>query len=380
MKLGLITQIRDGIDMLEVFLKHIDALFDYVFIIDHQSTDGTMEVVKQAVTQRPLWEYYFLDSKTILQAETSNLLMHEAFKKDINFLFFLDVDEFIKVESRAELENRLLTWIDHSTVCCMNWMNCICQSFSNKTFTFQTPIWTPPSESLLKKVIIPRELYFGMEKKVKIQGGNHTALSPAYQTIQKTKIGNLLHIPIISRDQAIKKVIFHVISRRGYKARKPGASFHIYEMLEKIAEGNLSEDDLRGFTIGYERSKLINTGICNSELQQRGYLLETFEKLNIAYSNNLNLCIPEVNLDFDRQVAFALNKLESNIPSNIKLQIMDGVISIDQKSLHNKTFDIEHIVAWIEMQEERVGLWPEKFYWKIVNPLLKKANRLLRKT
>ena len=73
MKLGLITQIRNEIDIISTFLNHVDSLFDCVFIIDHQSIDGTEEVLKEAVDQRPTWKYYYLDIKTRLQAEVANL-------------------------------------------------------------------------------------------------------------------------------------------------------------------------------------------------------------------------------------------------------------------------------------------------------------------
>lgn len=292
MKLGLIAQLRDEIDIIEAWLRHVDALFDYVFLVDHQSIDGTSEVLKQAVDQRRLWNYFFLKTKAELQGETANLLLHEAFKNNIDYLFFLDADEFVMVETRSELECNLTKWQDHTKVCSLQWKNCIPEEFANKKFSYDTSVWVPMGESLIKKIILPKEVYYSMDKKIFISRGNHTANTPNHNGIPAFKVGNLLHVPIRSREQVVKKVILKILSNFRTSKNISYGGFQFKDMLEKISKDEITDNDLRGFTLGYEKPRIGLTAVSAEQLSQNDFSLINFSKMRIAYSNGLHLNIP----------------------------------------------------------------------------------------
>ena len=349
MILGLLTQFRDNLDIVVSWLEHVDALFDNVFLIDHQSIDGTGEILKQAVEQRPAWSYYFLDSKTQFQGEVSTLIMHEAFKTGVDYLFFLDADEFVQVESRQELENLLLTRTDHSIMSDLHWKNCILQEFSNHTFDFQTPFYLPPQQSNHKKIIMPNEVYLANHKNIRISYGNYSAITSAQNKIRSLGIGNTLHFPVRSRDQIIRKAILMTIANSGFKNPVKGNNFQINEILEKISMGEFSDDDLRAFTIGYESPGLNTRALSKAELVERQYLLSTLNKEKIAQKKGLIFNAPTNHLTFEQQIANALIDLEANIPDRVRLKIENGVISIDEEAIEKTTNKMSDILSKTKM-------------------------------
>lgn len=388
MKLGLITQIRNEIDIISTFLNHVDSLFDCVFIIDHQSIDGTEEVLKEAVDQRPTWKYYYLDVKTRLQAEVANLLLHQMFSEEIDYLFFLDADEFIHTESREKLEARLVNWKNHSTVGVLHWENCICDDLEENQFTKHTGIWIPENESLFTKIIISKELYENFGREIYVSQGNHSLFDSKGIEFRKSKIGTMIHVPIRSIHQAQSKAILGVIPYLGYSHQNKGNSYQYYEMVEKIAIGNTSDDDIRGFTIGFEKPGMNNTAISREELAKRHYTLTTFGEEKISIGNDLKLHIKEKHIPFTQKVALILNGLESDVPLNVPLVIENNRIMIDEAAKdfrtkrgvdnpHQQVQRSKHLVEQDQtvhsLISENVAYATSKS-WQITRPLRKLAK------
>lgn len=333
MKLGLIAQIRDEIDIIEAWLQHVDALFDYVFLIDHQSIDGTEDFLKQAVAQRSDWDYFFLETKTKLQAGAATLIMHEAFLKELDYLFFLDGDEFIQVSSRAELEAMLNNWSNHTILPNLHWKNCICRNFEDKIFSFEDELWIPEQLSDHKKIVVSNLIYSKYGRDLKINYGNHATFTDIGGLQNSKSIGTLLHVPVRSRDQVIRKVILNIIAKRGLLNTDRKRSSQTYEILNRIADGNFSDDEVRAFTLAYDKIDQGNTSVSELDLQTMGYSSISFSDLKIAKNDTLILTPVKSDLPFPRQIANALNNLEINVPEYVKLKIQDNIISIDETEL-----------------------------------------------
>lgn len=334
MILGVIAQVRDEIDILQPWLRHVDALFDKVFLIDHQSIDGTGEMLKQAVAQRPGWNYYLLDVKTQLQAAAATLITHEAFASGVDYLFFLDGDEFVQVESRGDLENMLQNRPNPSIAADLHWKNVIRKDLAPLPFSYGELLWIPDKISNHKKIVLPREQYSKYGQNLKISHGNHSAFTDTGVKLSSECVGTLLHVPIRSRDQAIRKVILTVLAERGFKTRDPKRSEHTYEMLSRIAEGELQDDDIRGFTLAYDTITKTGSRIIEADLIEQKYTMNSFNELHIAQSNLLLLDAVIKDTTFARQLANALISFEEKVPDYVKLTLKDGVIQIDPSSLH----------------------------------------------
>ena len=105
MKLAAISMIRDEADVVAGFLRHLDAMFDIVILLDQRSSDGSTAVMKAACGQRADWRYYLCDFAGRHQKEMINFFMPKAFEMGADALFSLDSDEFIALETRDELNS-----------------------------------------------------------------------------------------------------------------------------------------------------------------------------------------------------------------------------------------------------------------------------------
>ncbi len=334
MKLGLITQVRDEIDIIRTFCSHADALFDRVYLVDHQSLDGTRQYLRSVIAGRPGWRYYFLDSKTKIQTAVGNFVMKQAFADGVDALFFVDADEFLLAPSRAALEASLAGFESGDTAGSITWKNCIRDAFEPPLFSFTDPLWVPPDESKFAKLVVPRSLYDRYNGEIRVTDGNHRLIhSGSGVEIAARRVGSMLHIPIRSRDQVIKKVILTVIAYRGYSLRIPGNAFQYYEMLEKIMHGRVSEDDLRGYTLGFETPNLGNIALSRADLKDHGYIRASLEELGVARVPDLPPANSVEEIPFERRVAAALHHLETDIPPNPPLVLEGEVLRIDQDAL-----------------------------------------------
>src|SRR5215469_3946490 len=95
MRLAAISMIRDEADIIIPFLRHLDALFDIVLLLDQRSSDGSGEVMRAACEARSDWLYYFCDFAGRHQKEAINLLIPQAFRLGADVVFLIDGDEFI---------------------------------------------------------------------------------------------------------------------------------------------------------------------------------------------------------------------------------------------------------------------------------------------
>ena len=126
-ELHAIAMIRNEADLLSTFLARATALFDKIFIVDHQSTDGTRTMLEQRATDCQRIEIFDFRYQAYYQSEISNCLTRHAIAKGADWVFFLDADEFIDVDDRESLE-RLVKNFSHE-VMHLPWANLIPTEF-----------------------------------------------------------------------------------------------------------------------------------------------------------------------------------------------------------------------------------------------------------
>lgn len=385
MKIGLITQIRDEIDIVETFVAHVDSLFDTVYFIDHQSIDGSGEYLSCIASQRPGWRYYILDSKTKLQTAAINFLLHEIFNEGVDYLFLLDGDEFIDIQSRAALEDLINDKLLPNDLGSLRWKNCICNSFKNTKFSQTSRIWVPPENSLFEKVVLTRKFYSNHKNRFKVSAGNHSVtVSDNFQAPTKTNIGNIIHIPIRSTKQVIKKVLTTVIAYRGYKKREPSNSFQYYDMLKKVSDGKMMSDDLRGYTLGFEYPAKTNLSVSKADLKKLGYRQSTLTMMNISFSSGLPCTASKVTIPLERMLANALLNLETNLPEDIQLRVDGNILRIANFGLDNadswsnyegvdSSYELSNQINALETElailKTEVKRYENSKSWKITKPI-----------
>lgn len=393
MKLGLITQIRDEIDIVETFTAHIASLFDKVYLIDHQSIDGSGDYLRQTANQIPGWKYFVLESKTKLQTAAINLLLPNIFDEGIDYLFLLDADEFIDISSRDSLEVLIQGKLENCGIGSLRWINCVSDSFSAQKFTPEKCLWIPPDKSRLEKVVLSRGFFEKYKSKFRVAAGNHcVAVADGYQLPEIAELGNLFHIPIRSKNQAVKKVLTTVISYRGYKKREPSNSYQYYDMLRKIANGEISNSDISGYTLGYESSEFPSQRISKTDLRNQGYKKTTLDALNVSFSREINFGVLRNYFPVERMVANALMDLEEELTEDAQLKLEGNELRVVGS---DPGIGFQHRISWATKRElelindvkaleiENDSLRQEIYFyessnsWKITKPL-RIAGKIIR--
>src|SRR5690349_11051897 len=99
--------VRNEADVIEAFVRHNLAFLDALVVVDHGSFDGTSDVLAKLRDEGlPLRVAHDADP-AYRQAQTMTRLAREALGEGADFVFALDADEFLKLESRTALEQAL---------------------------------------------------------------------------------------------------------------------------------------------------------------------------------------------------------------------------------------------------------------------------------
>jgi hypothetical protein len=287
LKFGLVTIIRNEQDILNTFLNHIDALFDYVVLLDHRSVDGSAEILRTSAKHRKNWTVVALDINGWYQKEASNLVMQYLFEKNADVVFFLDCDEFVQVENRSELEKKVSRLMDPPVVGSFRWVNCICERLNDLQFGYESSIISILEPSHQSKVIIPRSLYQEQKGNLFLSAGNHQVLDGIGNPFRSEEIGNIIHIPVRSRNQLIRKAVRSSIANIARSNRNPAEGFQFFEVLKMLAAGEIDEDVVRGCIYLYQiESKIIPLKMI--DLMKGKYSKISLKNLKIASSQKFS--------------------------------------------------------------------------------------------
>ncbi len=99
MKIAIVTMVKDSISFLPEFISHYEKLADAIFVVDHNSQYdlGKIHSSKIKVIRANLYTHF--------QEECTNLIIeHYNIKNNFDWLFVLDVDEFLPFYNRQEFE------------------------------------------------------------------------------------------------------------------------------------------------------------------------------------------------------------------------------------------------------------------------------------
>ena len=304
MRLRVISLIRDEIDIISTFLRHLDALFDEVILLDHQSIDGTTEILRQAVSQRPDWRYYRVDIKQKMQKQLMNFLIKKFSDEKFDYLFFLDCDEFLWVNNREELETFLVQNQNDIGVYGFQWVNAISKRLDDSSsLDKSTSIFVSRGRSRYQKVAINWKQVNTDD--LFISEGNHYAHRGNGDIYQNDVIGTILHIPIRSKKQLISKTLLSKCSMVMEENRDPGSSYQYSRFLEKIANDELQDGSIVRSIYYYQvGDEPIPTDWETDFIHQCS--VKKVRELGIAHINKLKFKTPKKQSTIERKIANAL--------------------------------------------------------------------------
>eukprot|EP01037_Dinobryon_pediforme_P029154 gene29154-32700_t len=266
--------IRDEADIIVPFLRHLDALFDIVILLDQRSSDGTGDVMRAACAQRADWLYIRCDFSGRHQKEAVNLVLPRAFSLGADIVFFLDADEFVRVDSKAELQLRMKDIADRPVVMTFDWRPCTPAHFDGFAFDIAAPIWISDSTGGQSKIAIPRALYERMPSLTLTQGNHDLARNVAFSPVH-IKCGEFFHLPLRSRQQAVLKAFIASIANFAKRNGMAHEGWHKRKLLELIASGNMTDTSLAWFAHHYSDDSKRNSLPDFSNYRDGGFELRT---------------------------------------------------------------------------------------------------------
>jgi glycosyltransferase involved in cell wall biosynthesis len=253
-----VTMVRNEADVIEAFVRHNLSVLDGLVIVDHGSFDGTPEILAKLKSEGlPLRIVHYADP-AYRQSETMTALAREALTRDAaDFVFALDADEFLKVESRAGLE-RALGEVPPGMHAAMHWLTYVPDAFDDDAGTVGPGhLWwrLKTERHSLLKVVASRALLERPEDVVAM--GNHAILNrtapntPPHARL-RSEVVALAHCPVRSRTQLESKVIVGYLANLAARQIDVRLGSHWRELYDELrAGGNFGEERLREIASNY---------------------------------------------------------------------------------------------------------------------------------
>jgi hypothetical protein len=256
-KIHAISMIRNDADIIGPFLNQVDELFDKAFIVDVQSTDGTREAIDAFAASNTKVQVYSLTREENYQSAIMNALTRAAFREGADWVFLLDVDEFIYVDSRQSLQDYLRQFPDD--VMHLPWINLVPSTYGDFTAfdAKQSFFWTGKTSQFAKVAI--SNLFMANFPAFHIYEGNHcVAHDFTSSPREKTRDGlALLRVPVRSADRLRHKMsnAQRTLPQKHNGGRPEGSQVgSIIDLIQSAA--SLSTGALNGIAVHYGDSNV----------------------------------------------------------------------------------------------------------------------------
>lgn len=338
MKLAVVSMIRDEADILPAFLRHVSAVFDAAYLFDHRSADGSGEMLRQFCARRG-FSYFLLDFAGRHQRQVSMLGMERAFAAGADAVVFLDADEFLE-PSRAEIEAAVQQLDAAGAVGTLGWIPCYPQTFA-AAFDPQVPMWIAKSAANVSKVVIPRSVYERAGGQVPLAEGNHFVEWSGRDRVPQRHIGHLYHVPLRSRQQAVRKALIGAIAHLAKANSMQLEGYQQRELVDLVAASRLDDASLASMARTYAEAP--HGGLD----APREFALHPLDVALSAESirsvaDAADLCV----------VAGALRGVQFELHDQPALQIAGHVVSVDPRQ---RAAGIHELQAAFARQTDQLG-------------------------
>ena len=258
MRLFGVAMVRNEADVIEAFVRHNLSCLDGLAIVDHGSFDGTPEILAQLQREGLRLRVVADEQAAFFQSRRITELSREALQRDgADFVFTLDADEFLKIDSRARLE-RALAAVPAGLHVLAHWLTYVPDDFEAHDGTFGPGhLWwrLKRERHAMHKVIVGRGLL--AQPDALVTDGNHTVSVPGGQSPPPharlpADVVAYAHCPVRSREQLAGKVIVGYLS--DLAAQAPGREFahHWRDLYEELGFGAaLTPERLREIACNY---------------------------------------------------------------------------------------------------------------------------------
>jgi hypothetical protein len=258
LKLFGLAIVKNESDVIEQFVRHNLRFLDRLFIIDNDSCDNTVEIIRSLASEGLPIELWIDPEPLHLQSKKLTAAYHKISREhDFDFLFLLDADEFIRACRREEVEDILLANRD-ADVLLIPWQTYVLTgNRSRSDDLFRRISYRRKSELRLYHKAIIRHRKDTAERDV-IADGNHNVYSDLHLIRRRIKLP-LAHFPVRSKDQLIYKSVcawLSIISRSAdSKTANSGSQRKaVYDAI--LCHGDIGQNELRRFSYWYSTREM----------------------------------------------------------------------------------------------------------------------------
>jgi len=240
-------------DIIEAMVRHNLSFLDKLHVVDNDSSDATLDIVKLLAAEFPGRLTWSTDERPghMQKVILNELLAAVDRDENIAHIVLLDADEFIRA-SRDEFRNGLL---GTDAPVLLPWVTYVPTRFDDKT---------EPNPALRIgrrrrrerpqhfKVTVPGRLI----GQVQIKAGSRYLKGLDVPDSVVLAEASLAHFPVRSPEQLMSKVLIGSWSVRARGALKGKEAYHWHALAERVLSGNLiSEADLQAIALSYAADK-----------------------------------------------------------------------------------------------------------------------------
>lgn len=260
MRLFGVTMVRNEADVIEAFVRHNLSVLDGLTVVDHGSLDATAGILAKLQAEGLPLRVERHPDPDFRQSEIMTTLARAAFERDVaDFVFALDGDEFLKVESRASLETAL-SLLPPGVHAWAHWLTYVPDDLAPTEATFGPGHlwWRLRHENKpLHKVIVARVLL--SQPDALVRPGNHSIIRPGVELAHGLIIRDVVayaHCPVRSCEQLATKAILGYLASTTASEMGPQRPKLWRDLYEQLRAGMaLTEDQARQIACNYGLSK-----------------------------------------------------------------------------------------------------------------------------
>jgi hypothetical protein len=266
---------RNEFSILGAFLDQVGEFFDTGALVDHESTDASAEFVKSILPAK--FSLLHLKARGYPQAEIATFCAKRLFaESDVDWVFFLDCDEFLPFANRAALVDRL-SGLDADVVT-LRWRNVVPREIDGGNI-FAGPFEESGVLSNFSKIAISRQV-FERDADTRILQGYHSVTSAApLRSIELSGEG-LIHIPVQSKLRfalKIKRSAEKLIAERNLLSK--GLGSHWIDYYNLIKQQGVAQFDFKSAALAYPE------GLVERHIETR-QLPFTFDYIRTPWTEN----------------------------------------------------------------------------------------------
>ncbi len=243
MKIAIVSMIKNECDIIELFIKHSFKFADKIFLMDHQSTDGTNLIVKKMEENGYNVSLSTISEVAFNQPKHMTIGTNEAARSgEFDYIIPLDADEFLSGPGGNEFKDILSASLSPKQWGYMDWVT-FCP-ISGAYFDYTNPLTMcfrarSHEPGSFRKVIIGGKF----AEDCKVASGNHFVTHPEFSIDPVQLDYAFQHVPVRSSDQIVRKILLSTYAFSLKSGRKPGENFHWYNMVRDIRNNNYSLSD-----------------------------------------------------------------------------------------------------------------------------------------